>query len=136
MSEAARPVDQADLDDILAASRRNNPKLDVTGILLFENGIFLQFLEGPPDNVEALYHKIRTDSRHSNVMILLEQPAAKRRFSEWSMAFQRPEPGSPVHDGFSAVLEKFHADDLAAIDDDFTLKLLALLEDFARPSGP
>lgn len=136
ISEAARAISQADLDDILAASRRNNLQLDVTGILLFENDTFIQLLEGPADKVEALYRKIRTDSRHTNVMILLEEAASKRRFPEWSMAFQRPEPDTPAHDGFSTVVEKFHADDLADIDDDSTLTLLALIENLANPPSP
>ena len=35
-----------DLDNVLAASRRNNAMLGITGLLLFIDGGFLQILEG------------------------------------------------------------------------------------------
>jgi len=43
-SSTLRDFDDAQLENILAASRRNNPKLGVTGMLLYCEGGFMQVL--------------------------------------------------------------------------------------------
>jgi len=86
-SNAVDGVGQADIDSILAASRRNNAKSDVTGLLLFVHGVFAQVLEGDPETVDAVYGKIAADPRHVDVEILSDKTVAERTFTEWSMAY-------------------------------------------------
>lgn len=86
-SNAVEGVDRADIESILAASRRNNERSGVTGLLLFVHGVFAQVLEGEPETVEAVYGKIAADSRHSDVEILSDKTVARRTFSDWSMAY-------------------------------------------------
>lgn len=74
--------------DILAASRRNNPKNGITGMLLYKDGTFLQVLEGERDKVESLYKHIERDGRHRSLLTLLSENIAERSFGEWSMAFR------------------------------------------------
>jgi len=73
---------------ILRASRRNNTGKGITGLLLYRDGSFAQFLEGPADLVDELYNKIERDTRHRGVIRVLRQPVTKRDFKEWSMAFR------------------------------------------------
>ena len=75
------------IQEILAASRRNNPKVGVTGALMFNTGCFAQVLEGPRDGVEFTFERIQRDQRHGSVTILEFAPASERRFKQWSMAF-------------------------------------------------
>ena len=86
----ARPtVTPADVDAILAASRRNNQRLRVTGLLLFNGKRFLQLLEGPADAVQATYQRIAADPRHFAIVRLSERAIDAREFGNWDMAFQR-----------------------------------------------
>lgn len=85
-SSAASPIDPAELAKILAASRRNNARLEVTGLLCHYDGSFLQFLEGPADTIEPLYKKIARDRRHKDLVRVLDEPASERAFGDWSMA--------------------------------------------------
>ncbi|WP_369062414.1 BLUF domain-containing protein [Caulobacter sp. 73W] len=74
------------LSTILASARSNNARLDITGLLCHYDGSFLQFLEGPPGAVEALYAQIARDRRHKDLVRVLDEPAQSRAFSNWSMA--------------------------------------------------
>ena len=46
ISSAAKKMDDDDLLDILKTSRENNKKNDISGMLLYDNGSFIQVLEG------------------------------------------------------------------------------------------
>lgn len=87
VSSASAAFSRADLDDILAVSRRNNATDDVTGMLLFHDGAFLQLLEGPAGALRARYAKIERDPRHSGCLTLLSQPAEARLFAQWRMGY-------------------------------------------------
>lgn len=84
-SRAAEPLTPAVVDAILAASRRNNPREGITGILCFSNGLFIQVLEGGRDAVSALFIKIAADARHAEIRILTYEDIAERRFGGWTM---------------------------------------------------
>jgi len=75
------------IQDILTKSRTNNPRLGITGALLFTDGYFAQVLEGEKSVVETLFEKIRSDPRHSDITVLSFRANAHRRFPEWSMAY-------------------------------------------------
>lgn len=84
------------LEDILAASRRNNARDGITGMLLYLQGGFMQVLEGNKDAVSATFERICRDGRHHNAMVLLDRDAP-RAFGEWSMGFRRvAEDGDPA----------------------------------------
>ncbi|MCW8309333.1 BLUF domain-containing protein [Acidiphilium sp. PA] len=77
----------AELQSILATSRRNNRPAGLTGALLFANNCFAQTLEGEREAVERCFERIQIDPRHSDVTVLEFGPAVERDFTEWSMAF-------------------------------------------------
>ena len=70
---------------IMKHSQANNPKLGVTGLLCFSNGVFMQVLEGGRDCVNRLYQRIGCDARHTNVVLLCYEETCERRFGGWSM---------------------------------------------------
>ena len=55
--------------------------------MLIGSNSYLQFLEGSNLAVEALYSKIKLDSRHKNVKKLHDQIVEEKLFSSWSMKF-------------------------------------------------
>lgn len=78
----------AELDMLLNKARRNNRDHDITGMLLYADGSFLQVLEGDEHRVRALYEHIRRDSRHTRLYILHEAEISRRQFPDWSMGFR------------------------------------------------
>lgn len=87
-SSATVPFSRADLTALLEISRRNNVEINVTGMLLYKDGNFLQMLEGEKENVMKLYDKISLDPRHTGVITILDGEEEERQFPEWSMGFR------------------------------------------------
>jgi hypothetical protein len=88
LSQSSETFSMFRLDELLQKSRLNNKTLNITGLLIYNAGFFLQFLEGDKSNVQMLYKKIQNDSRHGKVKILYEQKEDKRIFNEWDMAYK------------------------------------------------
>lgn len=84
-SRAAAPLTESVIADILAQSRRNNPRQGITGILCCSGEQFMQVLEGGRDEVCELFNAIVRDSRHAKVRILSYEEIAERRFGGWTM---------------------------------------------------
>lgn len=78
---------KSEIRDILAAANKNNPKLGVTGALLYSGGYFCQVIEGPQDVLEELFETIQMDDRHKSVTVLHFEPIESRGFTNWAMAF-------------------------------------------------
>jgi hypothetical protein len=87
-STATRPLSPQELADILLIARGKNEDDQITGMLLYRRGHFLQVLEGPDERLSALLTKLEKDPRHRQVQILLDGRIAARAFGTWSMAFQ------------------------------------------------
>ncbi|MCU6453510.1 BLUF domain-containing protein [Sphingomonas sp. A2-49] len=81
------PVDPA---TILSASRRNNARARVTGLLFFDGKRFLQALEGDDAAVDAAFARIQRDERHHALVVLSNRTIAAREFGEWAMAYGAP----------------------------------------------
>ena len=73
------------IDNILAESRKYNPALGITGILVYSEGIFLQAIEGGRQQVSQLYNHITRDKRHTDVVLLHFEEINQRRFGGWTM---------------------------------------------------
>jgi len=84
-SRAVPAVDHEELLAILKKSKANNPKIGITGVLCFSEGIFMQVLEGGRNAVSSLYNRIADDARHADVVLLRYEEIAERRFAGWSM---------------------------------------------------
>ena len=76
-----------DLPTILAASRRNNARDGVTGLLWTDGTRFLQVLEGPSSQLETTFSRITADPRHRAIVTLHDRVVERRTFADWAMAF-------------------------------------------------
>lgn len=116
----------SDFDVLVAKARARNRSLDVTGMLLFEDGCFLQTLEGPPEAVATLWTSIQRDKRHDHIEVLSEHMVATRVFSDWALLLDGrfddlPHDAARIHDVPPSVAEHLtrlvelalNADDLA-----------------------
>lgn len=92
ISAARRHCDPAELAAILEPARKNNARLGVTGILLYDAGSFIQVLEGDEPVVRELFETIKRDPRHHQVLVLGERSIDKRSFGEWTMGYVSLDP--------------------------------------------
>ena len=78
---------RAAINDIISTAATKNPKLGITGVLMFNAGAFAQILEGPEDAVMALLETITRDERHGEVALRTAEQCTERRFDRWSMGY-------------------------------------------------
>ena len=83
---ASRPFgfDDATLNGILMDARRCNARDDITGALVCRADLYLQYLEGPQQAVEAAFARIARDNRHLEVNRLVRAPITARLFPKWA----------------------------------------------------
>lgn len=87
MSTAVGVLRAEELDRIYLRAQAANARADITGLMLFYEGAFLQVLEGPVAGVTSLMEKIRRDRRHSSLVMLESAPAVERNFAGSAMNF-------------------------------------------------
>ena len=112
VSTSVKLLNDEELLDILKVSRENNSSRDVTGLLLYKGGNFMQVLEGPDEVVEAVFETIKADPRHKDVIVLSREQISNRQFPAWEMAFQNLDnPEVKSEPGYSQFLQdEFIAD--------------------------
>ena len=75
---------------ILRQARTKNKLSDVTGLLVFIDGMFLQVLEGEEGTVKDLMKKITEDTRHQDIKVIRGSNVEKLTFSNWEIAYTSP----------------------------------------------
>ncbi|MFC6223337.1 BLUF domain-containing protein [Hymenobacter artigasi] len=90
-SRATYRPSEAQLREMLALARLHNSRKNITGLLLYSEGIFVQVIEGPEAEIRELYARIQCDSRHTQVETVSEGLLPRRQFAEWSMDFDLAE---------------------------------------------
>ena len=88
ISAAKKLMDEPELLEILEVSRKNNQAKNITGMLIYGEGTFIQVIEGNEEDLENLYNKIERDPRHKNLIKLTDGALGKRNFADWSMGFK------------------------------------------------
>jgi hypothetical protein len=89
VSTQRREITDEDLKNILKSARTFNVTANITGMLLYRDGFFMQALEGEEDVVKELFQKIALDERHKNVLMIYSTSIEERTFSDWSMGFNK-----------------------------------------------
>ncbi|QLG86894.1 BLUF domain-containing protein [Chitinibacter bivalviorum] len=65
-----------------------NAHSNITGLLLYQQGFFLQYIEGEPHTVRSVYQHIQRDQRHEDIELISEEVLMERRFPHWTMFFR------------------------------------------------
>jgi len=87
-SSATVRLSQHDLLELLKKARLRNQDQGLTGMLLYRDGTYLQYLEGQRADIDGLLKRLGTDPRHKAIRILRKGPTPKRLFPDWSMAYK------------------------------------------------
>lgn len=92
----SKPVALEDntIDEILASSQKYNSKSGVTGLLIFGAELYMQFLEGPVQELDETFNRIKIDNRHADIRILRVNLTDRRLFGSWKM---RPQDLEHMH---------------------------------------
>ena len=83
VSSAHKLMGDEELLEFLRVARHKNEARNITGMLLYRDGNFLQVLEGPASAVDELIAKIKRDTRHHGVILMSRRGIEERQFSEW-----------------------------------------------------
>jgi hypothetical protein len=92
VSRSTESFHEHEIPDLLQQVRLANAKQQITGILLYIGGSFLQALEGPPDLVDAVFSKLFTDKRHTQLRLIAREPLPERAFEGWTMMHKTLDP--------------------------------------------
>ena len=114
-SRATKLPSSTELNALLIQARNFNSANGITGILLYKDGSYLQYIEGEQEVINQLYTSIKRDQRHYNVKTLVSGKIEQRVFHNWHMGFYEPslnsikisddENSNPLHDLDKKVFE-------------------------------
>ena len=74
-------------------------------MLLFQEGSFIQVLEGDQQAVESLFPVLSQDTRHKDTNVVLRTWVEERAFDHWSMGYKRTATIDDVPEGFHYFLQ-------------------------------
>ena len=84
-SRASEPFSEAQLQELLVSSQANNHKSGLTGLLLYDEGRFFQWIEGHPEQLKDVWEVIQKDQRHTDIELMGQQSIPLRFFGDWDM---------------------------------------------------
>jgi hypothetical protein len=87
-SSAVAAPSAEEIDHLLRKARSRNEQELVTGVLLYADGTFLQYLEGPLAGLERVYAAILRDPLHHQIFEMIREPIERREFDEWTMGYR------------------------------------------------
>lgn len=119
VSTATSAFSDDELSSLLEGARVRNLGSNVTGMLVFSGGDFLQVLEGEPSQVIATYDRIAQDQRHADITVLQRGVGyGPRLFAGWTMGFKA------MSDDASGLLRLNQRIDLRQLDEISALDFL------------
>lgn len=98
-SRAVHPFSEQELAQLLDSARKYNRANGLTGLLVYDEGRFFQWIEGSPEKLAQVWDSIRRDRRHTDIQLMGNQSVPLRFFGDWDMRFSSrkkaamPSPG-------------------------------------------
>lgn len=103
LSEAVSDFGELDLVKLVNHAFTKNRDHNITGVMYYRDGRFIQCLEGADRDVIGLYAKILEDPRHTKIVTAVVKPIDKRMFPDWSMGLVNGLPDELDVDNLSEV---------------------------------
>ncbi|MBX2797125.1 MAG: BLUF domain-containing protein [Myxococcales bacterium] len=75
-----------DLQDIVTTAQNNNAANEVTGVLFYGHGTFLQAIEADLVDVAKLHDRLTRDPRHYRLQVIESEPIASRTYDRFTVA--------------------------------------------------
>ncbi|WP_109299784.1 BLUF domain-containing protein [Aquimarina sp. AU474] len=80
-------ISNSDITDLFDYISVHNNVLEITGILIYSDGNFFQVLEGERQIIKKMFEKILKDSRHYNIIKMLDKEIKDGSFSKYYSSF-------------------------------------------------
>ena len=112
----------AGLSNIVQVSRKRNSAAQISGVLSYRRGQYVQVLEGPATEIDDLMKKVLADPRHNDIWVFVDEKVTKRSFDNWRVSIFDFIDQGPI---FKTFIED-HQQTLDA----FTFEQKARLQDF------
>lgn len=90
VSTASSIMTDNQLQTLLTAAIKFNNLKHVTGVLLYNDGNFFQYIEGAKSALELVYSRIKNSQEHGDIIELLNQEISARVFPNWQMGLFHP----------------------------------------------
>ena len=87
LSTATKPMTDAEIEDLLVSARKFNATQNVTGILFYLDGNFVQYIEGTEDALCKVYQRITRSSMHKAIVQKVNESIAVRNFPHGFLGF-------------------------------------------------
>lgn len=84
-SRVSKRIDPQALQALVSDAEAFNRAADVSGVLLFDGGRFLQYLEGPGEGVVQAYGRVRQAGLHTGIAEIAKGVTGKRLFRHWPL---------------------------------------------------
>jgi len=84
-SHAVNALSPPDLLQLAQAAQARNRHEAITGVMLYDDQTFFQWLEGPRDSVDRVMQSIYRDRRHTGIEVLSKRGVPTRTFPGWDM---------------------------------------------------
>lgn len=84
-STETRKLSVQEMNKLVRNAQHFNKIKNITGILIYKSGTYVQYIEGKKVDIIMLYEKLLRDERHHSINLLERKSISKRRFSKWAM---------------------------------------------------
>jgi len=85
-SRASEGVGDLEVQQLIEFSQHRNAERGITGVLVFGSGVFFQWVEGSPTDVQKLIASLHGDSRHYDIVELDRNIEKRERlYPAWDM---------------------------------------------------
>lgn len=135
VSRATRPFSRPELQFLANKANENNGRLEITGLLVYLGGNFLQILEGRPERIDRLMEFIWRDQRHKDFRVLHVVAIEARSFNGWNMGILDINDRPPLDETQIASLSELLAGSQARTRDHGAAAVLLALRRLA-PAAP
>ncbi|WP_295640116.1 BLUF domain-containing protein [uncultured Methylibium sp.] len=74
--------------EVAVQARRNNARVGITGVLVFDGAHVCQYVEGSLAEIDGLIERLKRDPRHEALQVLHHGPSeGERLFARWRMGY-------------------------------------------------
>ncbi|RZS91995.1 BLUF domain-containing protein [Aquimarina brevivitae] len=78
---------QKELQQLFSFVTNTNKKLGITGVLIHAEGNFFQIIEGETTTIHSLFERIQQDTRHYDIITILNKPIYNSSFDDYECSF-------------------------------------------------
>jgi hypothetical protein len=124
ISSASKSLENLNLKHLYNTSKINNAQQHITGILIYQNGNFLQILEGENKNINKLYRLIKRDNRHTNILQIINKSILAPIFEDYQTGFSIVDNSKKI-ERLKTYLKWVKSAEMESVD-----KIIGIIENF------